>query len=105
MSSHTSAKHHQDADPTHGFVQYVSQADAQAAGLISQSSSAPAYMGVDYKTILSTTAQGRKSVRITTQKSWTHGLFIADIAHMPDSTCGSWPACELYTFCYFAITN
>lgn len=83
----------QDTDPTHGFVQYISQADAQNAGLISQGSG-PAYMGVDYSTTLSTTAQGRQSVRITTQKSWTHGLFIGDIAHMPDSTCGAWPACK-----------
>ena len=82
----------QDADLTHGFVQYVSQADALTAGLISQGFG-PAYMGVDYSTTLSISAQGRKSVRITTQKSWTHELFIGDIEHMPDSTCGVWPAC------------
>ncbi|KAF8861644.1 hypothetical protein BDZ45DRAFT_713211 [Acephala macrosclerotiorum] len=79
-------------DPAHGFVQYLSQSDAQTAGLISQGSGSPAFMGVDHSTTLATTAQGRKSVRITTQKSWTYGLFIANIAHMPDSTCGVWPA-------------
>lgn len=79
----------QGTDPTHGFVQYLSQADAQTAGLISQGAGNPAVMSVDHSTILNgTTSQGRKSVRITTQKSWTHGLFVADIAHMPDSVCG-----------------
>ena len=27
-----------------------------------------------------------------TQKSWTHGLIISDIAHMPGGICGVWPA-------------
>ncbi len=39
---------------------------------------------------------GRPSVRIESAKSWTHGLFIADIKHMPTtkttSGCGTWPA-------------
>jgi hypothetical protein len=39
---------------------------------------------------------GRKSVRIESTDSWTHGLFIADIKHMPTTTssggCGVWPA-------------
>jgi hypothetical protein len=26
-----------------------------------------------------------------------HGLFIADIEHMPGGICGTWPACELAT--------
>jgi hypothetical protein len=94
LISRTCADQTQDSDPTHGLVQYLSQTDAQSAGLISQASGQPAFMGVDHLTTLSTTAQGRKSVRITTEKAWTHGLFIADIAHMPDSTCGVWPACK-----------
>ncbi|ETN38428.1 uncharacterized protein HMPREF1541_06463 [Cyphellophora europaea CBS 101466] len=91
------------ADPTHGFVTYVSQSEAQAAGLISAGSSAK--MLVDSQTVLPVPASrdvywdrngvGRRSVRIESQKSWTHGLFIADLNHMPSSSdagCGTWPA-------------
>jgi hypothetical protein len=31
---------------------------------------------------------GRPSIRIEGKKSYTHGLFIADIAHMPGPACG-----------------
>lgn len=92
-----------DADPTHGFVTYLSQSDAQAAGLISAGNSAQ--MRVDSTTTLPIPASkdaywgkngvGRKSVRIESQKTWTHGLFIADLNHMPtssDAGCGTWPA-------------
>lgn len=92
-----------DADPTHGFVTYLSQSDAQAAGLISAGNSAQ--MRVDSNTTLPIPASkddywgkngvGRKSVRIESQKSWNHGLFIADLNHMPTSSsggCGTWPA-------------
>ena len=49
--------------------------------------------GADYYNI---NGVGRPSVRIETADSWTHGLFIADIKHMPTTTdssgCGVWPA-------------
>lgn len=39
---------------------------------------------------------GRPSVRIESTSSWTHGLFITDVKHMPTSTtsggCSVWPA-------------
>lgn len=76
-------------DPTHGFVTYISQAQAAPIGLIGLN---PAYMGIDYRNVIRPTGPGRQSVRISTKKSWTHGLFIADIIHMPDSICGVWPA-------------
>jgi hypothetical protein len=59
----------------------MSQADAFAEGLVTQQDGKPMYMGVDYNTTLSTSGPGRKSVRLTSKKSWTHGLFIADILH------------------------
>jgi hypothetical protein len=37
-------------------------------------------------------AGGRASVRLTSNKAYTHGLFIADISHMPGGICGVWPA-------------
>ena len=46
-------------------------------------------MGVDYVNVVTT---GRPSVRIQSKESYTHGLIIADLAHMPASICGTWPA-------------
>ncbi|GES60321.1 endo-1,3(4)-beta-glucanase [Aspergillus terreus] len=75
-------------DPTHGYVKYVDRSTATADGLLS-SSNGSVYMGVDYKNVAS---GGRESVRITSKKSYTHGLFILDLAHMPGGICGTWPA-------------
>ncbi|TVY13760.1 putative endo-1,3(4)-beta-glucanase [Lachnellula arida] len=79
-------------DPTNGFVNYVSAAEAATLGLAGPGPNGAMYIGVDHSTTLSTSAPGRKSVRISSKKSWTHGLFIADIAHMPGGICGTWPA-------------
>ena len=35
---------------------------------------------------------GRLSIRLVTLQSWTHGLFVLDLAHMPSNVCGVWPA-------------
>lgn len=48
------------------------------------------FMGVDYET--RNPASGRDSIRVESKKTYTKGLFIADIKHMPGSICGSWPA-------------
>jgi hypothetical protein len=76
-------------DPTHGYVNYLSQSAAQFAGLINTNNS-QIYMGVDYTTM--NPSAGRASVRLSSNVAWTHGLFIADIAHMPGGICGTWPA-------------
>lgn len=75
-------------DPTHGFVNYQSQSDAQSASLINTNNN-QIYMGVDHTTV-NPASPGRKSVRVTSNKSYGHGLFIGDIAHMPASACGVW---------------
>ncbi|OAP62282.1 hypothetical protein AYL99_04485 [Fonsecaea erecta] len=91
-----------DADPTHGFVTYVDEDTAKADGLITFDGGS-AQMRVDHKHTYNGSAPysningvGRPSVRIESAKSWTHGLFIADIKHMPTtndgSGCGVWPA-------------
>lgn len=67
------------ADPTNGFVSYQSQANAQSAGLINTNNN-QIYMGVDHTTV-NPASPGRKSVRVTSNKAYNHGLFIADIAH------------------------
>lgn len=70
---------------------YVDQATAEKTGLISYSNNATRF-GVDSNNTYAVTDVGRPSVRIEGTKSYTHGLFIADIAHMPGSICGLWPA-------------
>jgi beta-glucanase (GH16 family) len=82
-----------DADPTHGFVQYLDQADAETQGLISVSNDGSVIIGVDSTNIYNaSTSVGRPSVRITSQEIYNHGLFLADIANMPGGVCGTWPA-------------
>lgn len=78
-----------EADPTHGYVDYISQSAAQSAGLINNNNN-QIYMGVDTKNIAS--GRGRKSVRLTSKAVYNHGLIILDLEHMPGSVCGTWPA-------------
>ncbi|KAM0346795.1 hypothetical protein ACHAPU_005135 [Fusarium lateritium] len=78
-----------EKDPTSGFVEYIDSDSANSEGLAGFVDGA-VYMGVDYKT--KNPSNGRKSVRVTSHDSFTHGLFIADIAHMPGSIPGVWPA-------------
>src|ERR1700761_4239457 len=35
---------------------------------------------------------GRNSVRLTSKAAYNSGLIILDLAHMPGSDCGAWPA-------------
>lgn len=81
------------SDPTHGFVSYSSAVAANVSGLAGYSF-AGVYLGVDHNT--TNPAGGRASTRVTSNKAYTHGLFIADIEHMPGGICGVWPS--LWTF-------
>lgn len=76
------------SDPTHGTVQYLSQSDAQNAGLVEINSAGNAVMRVDTTPTVST---NRNSVRITTNLIFTEGLVILDAVHMPTG-CATWPA-------------
>ncbi|KAL8980072.1 MAG: hypothetical protein Q9177_005978 [Variospora cf. flavescens] len=79
-------------DPTNGFVQYKDLKTAAKSGLIAiegTGDNAAVYMGVDHKT---KDPAGRASVRISSKKSYNHGLFLFDIEHNPGSICGTWPA-------------
>ena len=67
-------------DPTNGWVNYQSQSAASSAGLIN-TNNGQVYLGVDHTT-LNPPSPGRASVRVTSNQAYTHGLFIADIAHM-----------------------
>lgn len=73
------------ADPTDGYVDYVSEDVASSDGLARYQNN-QVYLGVDYTTY--NPSSMRASVRVTSDISYTQGLFIADIAHMPASICG-----------------
>jgi hypothetical protein len=79
-----------DNDPTHGYVDYISQEAAQSSGLVNIASDGKVFMGADSKNIAS--GRGRKSVRIESTVSYNAGsLIIFDVEHAPFG-CGTWPA-------------
>ncbi|KUJ08535.1 uncharacterized protein LY89DRAFT_332806 [Mollisia scopiformis] len=81
------------ADPTNGFVAYSSAVTANKSGLAGYASGG-VFLGVDHTT--TNPSGGRGSTRVSSNKAYTHGLFIADIEHMPGGICGVWPS--LWTF-------
>ncbi|KAK3675659.1 hypothetical protein LTR78_004300 [Recurvomyces mirabilis] len=74
-------------DPTHGFVSYQGQSDATKQHLVN-STSGNVRLGVD---TTNNAPNGRNSVRLTSNKAYSSGLFILDADHMPFG-CGTWPA-------------
>ena len=79
-----------DADPTHGYVDYISKPEAQASGLVRIGSDGKVFIGADSKNIAS--GRGRKSVRIESSVNYNAGsLFIFDVENSPFG-CGTWPA-------------
>ncbi|KAF4123501.1 glycoside hydrolase family 16 protein [Geosmithia morbida] len=82
-----------EQDPTNGYVNYVDADTAFDMGLASQDNN-KIHLGSDATEV--NPSGGRKSVRLESKRSFTHGLFISDITHMPSSTCGSWPALWMF---------
>ncbi|KDN37767.1 hypothetical protein RSAG8_09922, partial [Rhizoctonia solani AG-8 WAC10335] len=82
--------HEAIADPTHGRVNYVSQATAQSLNL-TYASGNTFILRSDYTTTLNPSGAGRNSVRIQSKKQWGTHVEILDVRHMPQG-CGSWPA-------------
>lgn len=80
-----------DADPTHGFVEYLDRNTANQSGLVGYGQGT-AKWGVDSTNVYSNTSVGRPSIRLEGKTNYNHGLFLADIKHMPGSICGVWPA-------------
>jgi len=75
------------------YVNYLPADAAVSAGLI-QNRNGQLYLGVDSSTVLDPNSGiGRKSVRISTNKSYNSGtLVIGDFAHIPGNICGIWPS-------------
>lgn len=82
-----------DPDPTEGHVQYLDLETANATGLAglfpSMHSNETVYLGTDYS---NKAPQRRPSIRVSSQRTYDSGLFIAEISHMPGGVCGTWPA-------------
>ncbi|KAG8860355.1 hypothetical protein FRB96_004004 [Tulasnella sp. 330] len=77
------------ADPTHGNVNYISESQA-INNLAYVQSDGVAVMKVDNTTTIQS-GGNRDSVRITSKKSYSTGLFVLDLQSMPTG-CGTWPA-------------
>lgn len=80
-----------DKDPTKGFVKYTNVDSAITETLVGVDPdvSNATYLGVDSTQEFTS---GRPSTRLTSKDSFNHGLFVADIIHMPGGICGVWPA-------------
>jgi len=48
-------------------------------------------MRADDWSIVSPSARGRDSIRISSRKAYDEGIFVLDLAHMP-AGCATWPA-------------
>ncbi|MCJ1247667.1 hypothetical protein MMC30_004882 [Trapelia coarctata] len=76
-------------DPTQGYVTFADSASAQKMGHF-KTDNGKVYMGVDFTN--PAIDPGRMSLRMQSNKAYTHALVVLDLAHMPASTCGTWPA-------------
>jgi len=75
-------------DPTHGFVKFVDIPTGKSSGLMT-SSGKSVKLAADSTNV---TPGGRPSIRLESKATYSSGLIVADIAHMPGSICGAWPA-------------
>lgn len=79
------------ADPTNGFVSYKAKEAASQLGLAGYSEGG-IFLGADNSTTLDPNGNtGRASTRVSSKKTYTRMLLVADIQHMPVG-CGVWPA-------------
>ena len=87
----TSFNFFNEKDPTNGSVAYATlpqAAQQKIAGFIPHQQNA-IYLGIDQSATL--TGGNRGAVRLESKKFYKHGLFVADVAHMP-AGCSTWPA-------------
>lgn len=81
-----------EKDPSNGAVEYVSEGVAGALGMI-RAVTGHVYVGVSREAVSAGT--GRKSVRLHSRSTYSRGLFVAMIDHMPEG-CATWPALWMY---------
>ena len=73
-------------DPTHGSVTYISAEEALVDGLV-KLANGQIFMSTDMKS----TKMPRRSVRVFSKQTYSKGLVIIDLEHIPTG-CGTWPA-------------
>ena len=76
-------------DPTNGYVNYVSQAEASSTNIV-RTNASYFTMAVD-TTVATATGRGRNSVRLVSKDSFADGVYVLDVDHIPVG-CGTWPA-------------
>ena len=72
------------------MAEYLNQSQATSTNLVRVSPS-QVYLGVDTAHVYPTNGPGRPSVRLESKQSYTHGLYVLNVSHMPQG-CGTWPA-------------
>lgn len=77
-----------DKDPTQGLVNYQSQANAQAQNLSFVDGEGHFVMAVSTQQVA---LEGRNSVRITSKDSYSDGVYVLNVTHVPTG-CATWPA-------------
>lgn len=77
-----------DKDPTNGLVNYQSQANARAQNLSFVDKQGHFVMAVSTTPVA---LQGRNSVRITSKNSYSDGVYVLNVTHVPLG-CATWPA-------------
>ncbi|PHH53780.1 Endo-1,3(4)-beta-glucanase [Ceratocystis fimbriata CBS 114723] len=82
-----------DADPTHGYVEYVNYKTALDGGY-AKLEDGFVYLGADHVAV--NPPKGRMSTRLTSKQAFKQVLIIADISHMPEGP-GIWPAFWSYS--------
>ncbi|KAL0062788.1 hypothetical protein AAF712_010326 [Marasmius tenuissimus] len=78
------------SDPTHGRVNYVDGNTARSQNLTFAGSDS-FILRADFRSTLSPSGPGRNSVRLASKKTYTGGVMIFNMRHMPQG-CGTWPA-------------
>ena len=81
---------YKDNDPLSGYVNFVDKETAINKGLFNITSNGSIYIGVDSENKAS--ERGRDSIRLHSNKNYSHGLFVLDLAHIPSNVCGTWVA-------------
>jgi hypothetical protein len=80
-----------DNSPNGGYVNYLSQSAATAAGL-AKIDNGQVVIGVDSKTVIKGSPRGRDSVRLESKAQYNQRLIVARFTHLPEAKCSTWPA-------------
>ncbi|KAJ1022087.1 hypothetical protein NDA18_005321 [Ustilago nuda] len=77
-----------DKDPNKGLVNYQSQSNAQSQNLSFVDGDGHLVMAVSTTPVA---LEGRNSVRITSKQSYSDGVYVLNVTHVPIG-CATWPA-------------